>query len=84
MQEVLTYAPSKKGIKKTTHHTLSLPLAPKPPGAPAALGAGGISISPVELGGEDALNVDPTTLALEGSGIGLDMEVAEPLEADGL
>lgn len=64
-----------------------MPLPLNPPGAPAALGAGGaggISVSAVGLGVEDVLNVDPATIALEGSGVGLDIGVAEPLEAEGL
>lgn len=73
-----------KGTRKASHHTLSLPVPPKPPEAPAALGAGGISMFPVALDVEDVLRVDPTTFALEESGVGLDMEVAEPRDADGL
>ncbi|USP81005.1 hypothetical protein yc1106_08279 [Curvularia clavata] len=39
---------------------------------------------PVALGVDDVLRVDPTTFALEESGVGLDMGVAEPRDADGL
>lgn len=67
-----------------THQTLSLPLPPTPLEAPAALGAGGISMFPVALGVEVVVSVDPTAFALEESGVGLDMGVAEPRDADGL
>lgn len=56
-----------KGVKKITHHTLSLPLVPMPPEAPAARGAGGISVFVGELDVEDVLGVCPSALALEGS-----------------
>lgn len=39
---------------------------------------------PVALGVEDVLSVDPGLLALDGSGVGLEMGVAEPRDADGL
>lgn len=58
-----------------------------PPEAPAALGAGGIPVFcelPAELAVENVLRVDPAASALEGSGVGLVMGVAEPRDADGL
>lgn len=76
----------RKGTKKATHHTLSLFPPIMPPEAPAALGAGGIPVfceSPVEMAVEDVLRVDPAASALEGSGVGLVMGVAEPRDADG-
>ena len=78
---------SRKGTQKATHHTLSLPLCLKTPEAPAALGAGGMPVFcelGVEVGVPVLLSVEPATIALEASGVGLEMGEAEPREADGL